>query len=129
MQLRLGEQADQQGAGVRRSLKFPLQPTASTEFLCPATDAPWGTRLACWWMMISSEGEAMKAETAPATPALPKRSKLVSAASDFFSTTVCIRRFVPNCEAVIGAMLTMFIYVEGQLGEGGDPQTPAAVHL
>ncbi len=68
----------------------------------------------------------MKAETAPATPALPKRSKLVSAASDFFSTTVCMRRFVPNCDAVIGAMLTMFIYVEGQVGEGGEPKTPSS---
>ena len=60
-------------------------------------------------MMISSDGDAMKADTAPATAALPKRSMFVRSASDLRSTTVCMRRLVPNCDAVMGAMLTMFI--------------------
>lgn len=63
----------------------------------------------CWWMMISSDGEAMKADTAPAAAAAPKRSALLSSDSDFCSTMVCMSRFVPNCEAVMGAILTMFI--------------------
>lgn len=61
----------------------------------------------------------MKAETAPATAALPKRSAPVRSASDLRMTTVCISRLVPNWEAVIGAMLTMFICRAMCMGRGG----------
>lgn len=60
-------------------------------------------------MMTSSDGEAMKADAAPATMALPNCCAPVSSVSALPFSSPCTSLLVPNCDAVMGVMLMMFI--------------------
>jgi hypothetical protein len=60
-------------------------------------------------MITSSDGDAMNAEAAPDTAALLSLSSGPRSFSSLQRMSCEKIRFVPNCEAVIGAILTQFI--------------------
>jgi hypothetical protein len=67
-------------------------------------------------MMMSSVGDAMSADAAPATAAQPKRlTELSGSPPERASSCFSMKRLVPNWLAVMGAMLQQLICRRGAM--------------